>query len=555
MKNAKKYLALALSVCMVVSMFAVGTIGASAASSRLDNWQGNITTVIEADYTAESGSYIKMTESDLYVGDSIKTNDDWFDKDFTYQNAKGETVTGKIADNANWYCDGTWKFNSQLKNGKINSWNNNDAKSLDQAGTWTCTVKMSDGTILTLASFEVKALPRVFKEADGTVVYNGTIDVKVIPVTDKGVTLSTDELYVGDKLVNGVSGYWTDYTIPFEHDGDAYTGKITWLTITDPNGKKATGYKVYNGGAIDYICQVAGEYTLSGKLERVKDASGNSHSDIEPVVLCTFTVKACPKHECEVNTVVPTCTTRGYDETVCEYCGNTERTNYVLSLGGHDTYRVAGTSTIRCRKCDYEDVYTGAAIQRDLKVNDPSGKDAYTVMPASAFVGDNLKNTNGGWWTDYTFTVYDEEGNATTGKVYNAFLVKDMTNEEILNGSGFGSKWFEVGRGNGNYTFTEAGTYRLVGALEPTGSDASWLTGVILFDLGTITVYNVEDDILKGDIDQDGSLGSSDLLMLQQYILGQITFNETEMNYANMDDNEVIDAADLLALQQKILGK
>ena len=49
MKNAKKYLALVLSVCMVVSMLAVGTIGASAASSRLDNWQGNITTVIEAD--------------------------------------------------------------------------------------------------------------------------------------------------------------------------------------------------------------------------------------------------------------------------------------------------------------------------------------------------------------------------------------------------------------------------------------------------------------------------------------------------------------------------
>lgn len=558
MKNAKKYLALVLSVCMVVSMLTVGTIGASAASSRLDNWQGNITTVIAADYTAESGSHLKMTESDLYVGDSIKTNDDWFNKDFTYQNAQGETVTGKIADNANWYCDGAWKFNSQLQFGKINSWNNNEAKALDQVGTWTCTVKMSDDTVLTLVSFEVKALPRVYKEADGTVVYNGTIDVKVIPVTGKGVTLSTNELYVGDKLVNGVSGYWTDYTIPFEHDGDAYTGKITWLTITDPNGKKATGYKVFNGGAIDYICQVAGEYTLSGKLERVKDASSNSHSDIEPVVLCTFTVKACPKHECEVNTVNPTCTAMGYDETVCKYCGISEKTNFKNAIG-HDTYKVSDTVTIRCKNCDYEDVYTGTAVQRNLKVNDPTGKNGYTTIPASAFVGDSLKNTNGGWWTDYNFTIYDENGDAVVGKVSNAFLVKDMSNDDILNhDDNFGSEYFQVGFGGGNMTFTEPGTYRLVGALEPLGSDASWLTGVTLFDLGYITVYSTEketeEDIMLGDIDQNNSLEANDLLMLQQYILGQIDFNDTQKKYANMDGNESIDSADLLALQQKVLG-
>ena len=62
-----------LALCMIVTMFACAFTVASADSTRLDNWQGNITAVVEADYTAASGSYMKWSETDLYVCDSVKT--------------------------------------------------------------------------------------------------------------------------------------------------------------------------------------------------------------------------------------------------------------------------------------------------------------------------------------------------------------------------------------------------------------------------------------------------------------------------------------------------
>ncbi len=596
-----------LALCMIVTMFACAFTVASADSTRLDNWQGNITAVVEADYTAASGSYMKWSETDLYVGDSVKTNGGWFNGNFTYENASGESTTGQIDENANWYCDGTWKFNSQLYYGKINGSSNNDAKAFDAAGSWTCTVKMKDGTVITLAAFEVKELPRLFgdniftgnidvkiqpvkgqdvvlstndlyvgdtlkngtsgwwsdypiafeyegvaytgkvtqliitdpsnnkstiatwssncyninytfaaagsytvsaklesvtdtegnshaniepfelfkvkvnavprmyQDLSGNISYDGAIDVKVIPISDTGITLSTDELYVGDKLKNGTSRWWTDFTVPFEYDGVAYTGKVTWLTITDPNGKAASGYHVYNGGAIDYVCKTAGEYTLSGKLEQVKDTDGNSHSNIEPVEILKFTVKACPHNYLLTNTVEPTCTAKGYSVYTCSYCADEKKTDYVDAKGHELSYQ---NGVVTCADCDYTKEYTGAAEVISYKSADRTGITAYTTMPAVAFVGDTIKKEGDGWWnSSLPFTVYDDDGNAYTGSSWHAWIMLGNTEK----------KYFQPGNGqNGEFTFDEEGVYTLVGQIE-TGSSA---IGNVKIVLATIQVFN-----------------------------------------------------------------
>lgn len=56
------------------------------------------------------------------------------------------------------------------------------------------------------------------------------------------------------------------------------------------------------------------------------------------------------------------------------------------------------------------------------------------------------------------------------------------------------------------------------------------------------------------DISGDGKVDSSDLLLLQQCILGSATPDKQTLGYADIDKNGVIGSSDLLMLQQYILG-
>ncbi len=309
MKNAKKLLALALSILMVATMFSIVPMsvlaedgvaaGDSATASRLDDWKGNITTTLaigssgsHADVDEATGYHLYPDVAELYVGDSIKTDGNWLNYALNYTNESGEAVSGTLNDNADWYCDGAWKFNSQLKNGKINSWTDNTPKALDQAGTWTCTVKMSTGDTITLTSFEVNELPRFF----GGDTFKGNIDVSVKP--GEPLDFSTTDIFVGDKLVNGGGGkYWkNDWSnVPFTVDGVAYTGGITNFKIVTPSGNTGFEKNMWMGGSIDYVLPEAGTYTVYTTMESVKDADGISTDNKYNVNLCTFEVQGLPR--------------------------------------------------------------------------------------------------------------------------------------------------------------------------------------------------------------------------------------------------------------------
>ena len=605
---------LVLALCMVVTMVTCAFTFVSAESTRLDDWQGFVTTELSLNsYSAEDGQYLKISNADLYVGDSIKWNGGWLNGDFTYADGDS-TVSAKINGRATWYCDDTKMFESYLYYGSIASARgDNTPQSLSKAGTWVCKANLSTGKTINLVSFDVKAMPRLYgdniftgnteikyygaldladnalsyvtfsenefyvgdtlsngisrwynsnnanqrycyassdgntytgtiwhmfvvkpngsssdcnvstgaactqtldtagtwslkarierrkdlsgndvsgsedvvvatfdvkavprmyKDPDGNVNYNGAIDVSVYQ--NEGVPFSTDDLYVGDKLVNG-SGWWTNTNIPFTYDGASYTGRITWLTITDPNGNVASGYHVYNGGAIDYVCKTAGEYTLSGKLESVKDADGNSHSNIEPVTLRTFTVKACPHNYSLTDTIEATCTAKGYSVYTCSYCDITKNADYVNAKGHTLTFE---NGVVSCADCDYTKEYTGEAETISYKSADRTGLTAYTTMPAAAFVGDTIKKDGDGWWNaNLPFTIYDEEGNAYSGSSYHAWIMFGDTEK----------KYFKPGNGqNGEFTFDEEGTYTLVGQIE-TGDNA---LGNVKTVLATIQVFN-----------------------------------------------------------------
>ena len=607
-KVLKRSLSAVLALCMIFSMLTCAFTAASAEeSTRLTSWDGYITTQLSLNsYSADDGQYLKIDNTDLFTGDSIKWNGGWLNGEFSYTDSEGTSASSKINGRASWYCDGTWMFNSYLYFGGIaNAMYDNTPQVLSAAGTWVCKATLQSGVTITLVSFEVKQLPRVVTDAQGNTIFGGSQNVKVydktgIPfendnlyVGDKltngsgwwqdntnvafeidgsnytgkitylyidtptkgtksftvwndgaidyvlpesgtytvrgqaegvkdadgnsvsgnlyptfrtftvnsiprltydfdgninydgainvsvyqanGIPFSTEELYVGDKLVNG-SSWWTNTGISVEIDGEAYTGRITWLTITDPNGKIATGYHVWNGGAIDYVLKTAGTYTLTGKVENLKDAEGTDCGSKEPVTLRTFTVKECPHSYELTETVAPTCTSKGYDIYTCAYCSDAKKVNLVDAKGHNLTY-VGGVVT--CSDCDYTKEYTGAAESLTYKSNDRTGMTAYTTMPAAAFVGDTITKSGDGWWdAKLPFTIYDENDVAYTGSSYHAWIMLGSTEK----------KHFKPGIGeNGQFTFDEPGTYTLVGQIETSG------LGYVKIVLATIEVFDPAD--------------------------------------------------------------
>ena len=72
---------------------------------------------------------------------------------------------------------------------------------------------------------------------------------------------------------------------------------------------------------------------------------------------------------------------------------------------------------------------------------------------------------------------------------------------------------------------------------------------------GDITLYALWEEIpiVKGDTDGDGMIDATDLLRMQQYILGQIDFGTESEIDIDMNEDGSIDATDLVIMQMMIL--
>ena len=440
---------------------------------------------------------IPFSVEDLYVGDTLQNGSGWWKDNsnirITYE---GVEYTCRIT-----YLDiaapksGTTKF--MVWNGGAIGYTLSEAGTYKVYGQAEAVKNVETGESVDnlygvlLREFEVKAAPRQFTDAEGNESFGGSKAIKFYPQT--GIPFSEDEIFVGDTIQNSTGGDWWNnkdkYPISYtKDDGTVVTGVVTHLHFYGPNADLY--YSLWQGNSNVLKFTNAGTYRVTATFEKVTDAEGNSVGNFTADIR-TFEVKACPHDYEAVGTIAPTCDTKGYDSTVCTICGDEINTNYVDATG-HDL--TCGDGVVNCLNCDYTRTYDAENTTVEIKVNDPSGKTMYTKVEAAAFVGETLINTNGGWWSDYKFTNGDY-----TGKVYNVWVVKGdldyfkeymanrVSNEAYTDENVF---YAQVGYGSTiNYTFDEAGTYTVVGAIQY-AETSTFLTDVHPFEMATIEVFD-----------------------------------------------------------------
>lgn len=71
----------------------------------------------------------------------------------------------------------------------------------------------------------------------------------------------------------------------------------------------------------------------------------------------------------------------------------------------------------------------------------------------------------------------------------------------------------------------------------------------------TVTAVYEKSDIIIGDINLDGSVNALDLVALQKYLLGEISFTAEQAAYADVYSDGVIDSFDMIALRKLCLNQ
>jgi hypothetical protein len=71
----------------------------------------------------------------------------------------------------------------------------------------------------------------------------------------------------------------------------------------------------------------------------------------------------------------------------------------------------------------------------------------------------------------------------------------------------------------------------------------------------TITWYSVDlqDKLLRGDVNEDGTVDVADVVLLQQYLLREETLTETQWTAGDMTRDSKLNVLDLELLKEKTL--
>ncbi|MBD5143546.1 MAG: hypothetical protein HDT22_08060, partial [Ruminococcus sp.] len=62
-------------------------------------------------------------------------------------------------------------------------------------------------------------------------------------------------------------------------------------------------------------------------------------------------------------------------------------------------------------------------------------------------------------------------------------------------------------------------------------------------------------EALTGDVNLDGSVGVTDIILLQKYLIGRETFSEEAYQNANIINDDVVNIYDFVALKRKVLNE
>ena len=63
------------------------------------------------------------------------------------------------------------------------------------------------------------------------------------------------------------------------------------------------------------------------------------------------------------------------------------------------------------------------------------------------------------------------------------------------------------------------------------------------------------DDIISGDVNQDQTVNTADVVLLQKYLLGEVSLTETQAKAADVQANNTVNGFDLVVLRQKLVQK
>lgn len=63
------------------------------------------------------------------------------------------------------------------------------------------------------------------------------------------------------------------------------------------------------------------------------------------------------------------------------------------------------------------------------------------------------------------------------------------------------------------------------------------------------------DDIISGDVNQDQTVNTADVVLLQKYLLGEVSLTETQAKAADVQANNTVNGFDLAVLRQKLVQK
>ena len=63
------------------------------------------------------------------------------------------------------------------------------------------------------------------------------------------------------------------------------------------------------------------------------------------------------------------------------------------------------------------------------------------------------------------------------------------------------------------------------------------------------------DDIISGDVNQDQTVNTADIVLLQKYLLGEVSLTETQAKAADVQANNTVNGFDLAVLRQKLVQK
>ena len=163
-------------------------------------------------------------------------------------------------------------------------------------------------------------------------------------------------MYAGGAISDCMTDIWENWLVQFTDNGEKYYGRIEQLDFYEPNGSHVDVINVGKGDSDKIVLNSAGEWIVMAQFKQVVDAHGNDVDD-KCVIINSFIVDSCPVHNVSLlNTVKPSCTSKGYDEVYCSTCGLTERNNIVFAYG-HQLSRIENTNTVYCKNCEYESVH------------------------------------------------------------------------------------------------------------------------------------------------------------------------------------------------------